>query len=157
MKKSSIVKNNLSNLRPAVARDPSGAVGRNLEAYLLLELLRLPSYGYDLIKRIADYGLKRVREPGVIYKVLRALEEAGEIRSKWTPQSSGPARRYYQITESGRETLRRRAYHLKRHRERIDRLLEDYEELTGDSLTAEPGMEVYEQKLLVGSRRKPPR
>ncbi|NIO06543.1 MAG: hypothetical protein GTO40_00620, partial [Deltaproteobacteria bacterium] len=114
-------------------------------------------YGYDLINRIADYGFKRVREPGVIYKVLRALEEAGEIRSKWTPQSSGPARRYYQITESGRETLRRRAFHLKRQRERIERLLEDYGKLTGDSLAVDPGTELPEQKLGVGGRRKPRR
>ncbi len=154
MKKSSKGKNNLSILRRANARDPSGAVGRNLEAFLLLELLRLPSYGYNLIRRLADYGFKRATEPGVVYKVLRSLEEAGAIRSKWSPQESGPARRYYQITDNGRELLRRRTYHLKRQKDRIERLLEDYVKLTGNSLAAEPASEMVEQNQGTAGRRK---
>ncbi len=154
MKKSSKGKNNLSILARANARDPSGAVGRNLEAFLLLELLRLPSYGYDLIRRLADYGFKRATEPGVVYKVLRSLEEAGAIRSKWSPQESGPARRYYQITDNGRELLRRRTYHLKRQMDRIEQLLNDYVKLTGESLAAEPVLEMVDQKQGTAGRRK---
>lgn len=155
MKKSPKGKSNLSTLlKRANTRDPSGAVGRNLEAFLLLELLRLPSYGYDLIRRLADYGFKRATEPGVVYKVLRSLEEVGAIRSKWTPQVSGPARRYYQITDSGREILQRRTYHLKRQRDRIERMLEDYVKLTGDSLTAEPAAGIYEPNRGAGGQRK---
>ena len=154
MKKVPIAKNKLSTIKRADARDPSRAVGRNLEAFLLLELLRLPSYGYDLIRRLADYGFKRASEPGVIYKILRSMEETGAIRSKWTPQESGPARRYYQITDNGREILRRRTYHLKRLRDRIEQLLEDYVKLTGDSLTEEPVAEIYEQNLGASGRRK---
>jgi DNA-binding PadR family transcriptional regulator len=154
MKKTSKGKNNLSTLGRANARDPSGAVGRNLGAFLLLELLRLPSYGYDLIRRLADYGFKRANEPGVVYKVLRSLEEAGAIRSKWSPQESGPARRYYQITDNGRELLRRRTYHLKRQLDRIEQLLEDYVKLTGNSLAAEPASEMVEQNQGTAGRRK---
>ncbi len=154
MQKSPKSKNNLSTLARVSARDPSGTVGRNLEAFLLLELLRLPSYGYDLIRRLAGYGFKRATEPGVVYKVLRSLEEAGAIRSKWTPQESGPARRYYQITDSGRELLRRRTYHLKRQMDRIKRLLGDYVSLTGDPLSVEPASENVEQKQGTAGRRK---
>ncbi len=154
MKKSSKVKNNLSILGRATARDPARAVGRNLEAFLLLELLRLPSYGYDLIRRLADYGFKRATEPGVVYKVLRSLEEAGAIRSKWSPQESGPARRYYQITDNGMELLRRRTYHLKRQMDRIEQLLEDFVKLTGESLAAEPAAEIFEQNRGTTGRRK---
>ncbi len=154
MKKTSKSKNNLSTLARVSARDPSGAVGRNLEAFLLLELLRLPSYGYDLIRQLAGYGFKRATEPGVVYKVLRSLEEVGAIRSKWTPQESGPARRYYQITDSGRELLRRRTYHLKRQMDRIKRLLGDYVSLTGDPLSVEPASENIEQKQATTGRRK---
>ena len=154
MKKSSKDKKNLSTLSRANARDPSGTVGRNLEAFLLLELLRLPSYGYDLIRRLGDYGFKRANEPGVVYKVLRSLEEAGAIRSKWSPQESGPARRYYQITDNGLELLRRRTYHLKRQMDRIEQLLEDYVKLTGNSLAAEPVSEMVEQIQGPVGRRK---
>ena len=116
-------------------RDPSGTIGRNIEPFLLLELLRAPSYGYDLIRRLADYGFRRATaEPGVVYKVLRALEDGGSIRSQWSPQESGPARRYYEITDSGREVLRRRLYHLRRYLDRVELLVTAYSSLTGDEL-----------------------
>src|SRR4051794_12139026 len=90
-------------------RDPSGTIGRNLEPFLLLELLKAPSYGYDLIRRIDEYGFRRAtNEPAVVYKLLRSLEEAGSIASLWSTAGSGPARRYYETTDSGRDLLRRR-------------------------------------------------
>jgi len=114
-------------------RDPSGTVGRNIEPFLLLELLRAPSYGYDLIRRLADYGFRRATdEPGVVYKVLRALEDAGSIRSTWSTRESGPARRYYEITEDGQDLLGHRVGQLRRFRDRLTRLLDEYEGLTGD-------------------------
>lgn len=138
MKKSSRVKNRPADPGRAGSRDPSRAIGRNLEAFLLLELLRAPSYGYNLIRTLANDGFKRAMEPGVVYKVLRSLEESGAIRSNWSPQESGPARRYYQITDQGRELLRGRAYHLKRQMDRTQRLLQNYFSLTGDPLTIDP-------------------
>ncbi len=117
---------------PAGGRDPSSTIGRNIEAFLLLELLRAPSYGYDLTKRLADYGFRRVpNEPAVVYKVLRALEESGAIVSRWSTEGSGPARRYYEITEPGLRLLHERAGHLDRQRLRTERFLERYAALTG--------------------------
>jgi PadR family transcriptional regulator PadR len=114
-------------------RDPSRAIGRNIEPFLLLELLRAPSYGYDLIRRLADYGFRRATaEPGVVYKVLRALEDRGSIHSNWSTQESGPARRYYEITDEGRDALRQRVGHLQRYVERVESLLSDYVALTGE-------------------------
>ena len=119
-------------------RDPSGTIGRNIEAFLLMELLRAPSYGYDLIRRLSDYGFRRAAaEPGVVYKVLRSLEDSGCIHSEWSTQESGPARRYYEITDQGRDLLRHRVHHLKRYLDRVERLLADYTRLTGDDLTGE--------------------
>lgn len=125
------------------ARDPSGTIGRNIEPFLLLELLRAPSYGYDLIRRLSDYGFRRAtEEPAVVYKVLRALEDGGSIRSEWSPQESGPARRYYQITDSGRTVLRRRLYHLRRYLDRVEKLVAAYSRITGDELHGDvPGDE----------------
>ncbi len=154
MKKSSSENNRHSDLKRASRWDPSGAVGRNLEAFLLLELLREPSYGYDLIRKLADYGFKRATEPGVVYKLLRSLEESGAIRSKWSPQESGPARRYYQITNQGRELLRRRAYHLKRQMDRTQRLLNDYVSLTGDHLTMDPLREDFHRRRAAAGQRR---
>ena len=111
-------------------RDPSGTIGRNIEPFLLLELVRQPSYGYELIRRLADYGFRRATdEPGVVYKVLRSLEDHGSILSTWSTQESGPARRYYEITADGRELLQRRVGQLRRTQDRIDRLLREYAQL----------------------------
>jgi poly-beta-hydroxybutyrate-responsive repressor len=123
-------------------RDPSGTIGRNLEPFLLIELLRAPSYGYDLIRRLADYGFRRApTEPGVVYKVLRSLEEAGSIESTWSTEGSGPARRYYQLTDAGRQALARRARYLSRSQERTERFLRAYVSLTGDDLSDDRGDE----------------
>lgn len=111
-------------------RDPSGTIGRNLEPFLLFELLRAPSYGYDLIRRLADSGFRRApTEPAVVYKVLRSLEDSGFIRSMWSTQESGPARRYYQLTEAGEGLLERRVGQLRRYLDRVERLLREYEAL----------------------------
>jgi len=114
-------------------RDPSGTIGRNIEPFLLLELVRQPSYGYDLIRRLSDYGFRRAaEEPGVVYKVLRSLEDQGCILSTWATQESGPARRYYEITTGGRQLLARRVTQLRRFQDRVNRLLREYGELADD-------------------------
>ena len=121
-------------------RDPSGTIGRNIEPFLLLELLRRSSYGYDLIRQLAEYGFRRAAdEPGVVYKVLRSLEDQGSIRSTWSTQESGPARRYYEITTGGRELLHRRIGQLTRFRDRVDQLLREYERLAAEESTVEEG------------------
>lgn len=122
----------------AQRRDPSGTIGRNIEAFLLLDLLRESSYGYDLIRRLGEYGFRRaLAEPGVVYKVLRALEDSGSILSEWSTRESGPARRYYHITEQGQDLLRRRAYQLQRYVDRAQRLLGEYVAMTGDDLATD--------------------
>ena len=137
-------------------RDPSGVIGRNIEPFLLLELLRGASYGYDLIRRLDDYGFRRaIADPGVVYKLLRSLEDNGFIRSKWSTQESGPARRYYEITNQGRAQLRERAYHLMRHVDRIKRLLDTYTKMTGEDPAIDPRPERGgPEKLAAGHRHQ---
>lgn len=112
-------------------REETGASGRILEPFLLFELLRSPSYGYELIRRLDEYGFRRAEptQSAVVYKVLRSLEESGSIHSTWATQESGPARRYYELTDIGRALLERRVVQLRRHRERIDRLIADHDQL----------------------------
>src|SRR5438445_12864849 len=89
------------------SRDPSRAIGRNIEAFLLLEVLRAPCYGRELIRRLAEYGFRRATsEPATIYKLLRSLEDSGCIKSEWASGEYGPARRSYTITDQGRMLLR---------------------------------------------------
>lgn len=106
-------------------RDPGAPIGRNLEPFLLFELLESPSYGYSLIQRLKEYGFgPRITQPSVVYRVLRSLEATGAIRSTWTTRESGPSRRYYELTDEGRLLLDRRLTQLRRLVARGQQLLE---------------------------------
>jgi len=98
--------------------------------------MREPSYGYDLIRRLDEYGFRRATaEPAVVYKVLRKLEDDHSIQSQWATKESGPARRNYEITDRGRELLHQRVYHLRRYLDRVNRLIGEYQQMTGDDLS----------------------
>jgi len=65
-----------------------------------------PMYGYQIAKHIENrkegvLGMKQ----GALYPVLRSLAGSGLLESKIEPSVSGPPRRYYTITASGREAL----------------------------------------------------
>jgi len=101
--------------------------GRNAEPFILLILRDGRSYGYEIRSRLEAFGFRRAaREPGVVYRLLHSLEQAGLIDSEWDLTASGPARRYYRLTESGEAQLRRGAEHLERHAQRIARFFEAY-------------------------------
>jgi PadR family transcriptional regulator, regulatory protein PadR len=63
-------------------------------------------YGYEIAKRlaIANDGASIFKD-GTIYPVLRALSAAALLTSRIVPSYSGPPRRYYRITDTGRAVL----------------------------------------------------
>jgi PadR family transcriptional regulator PadR len=67
-----------------------------------------PMYGYQIAK-IIDEGRENgpIIKLGTLYPVLRSLERSGLLESRVEPSVAGPPRRYYQITESGRQVLKR--------------------------------------------------
>lgn len=66
-----------------------------------------PMYGYQIAKFIETHDEKiPMMKQGALYPVLRSLESSGLLDSHVDPSVSGPPRRYYRITESGRETLK---------------------------------------------------
>lgn len=65
-----------------------------------------PKYGYQIAKDIeARSAAAPMMKQGALYPVLRSLEAAGLLISRVEPSVSGPPRRYYQITDEGRDTL----------------------------------------------------
>jgi PadR family transcriptional regulator PadR len=67
-----------------------------------------PMYGYEIAKLIeANVKDIPIMKQGALYPVLRSLESSGLLESEVEPSVSGPPRRYYKITETGRETLER--------------------------------------------------
>ena len=65
-----------------------------------------PMYGYQIAKMLEDNSQDEpMMKQGALYPVLRSLEKSGLLASKVEPSISGPPRRYYTITDVGRETL----------------------------------------------------
>jgi PadR family transcriptional regulator PadR len=79
-------------------------------ALVLLSLLSRsskPMYGYQIAKRVREFGLAPMAmKQGALYPVLRSLEANGLLTSEVQPSVSGPPRRYYSVTAVGRDALR---------------------------------------------------
>ena len=67
------------------------------------------TYGYQIIKEIErrSQGYFRFKE-GTVYPALHKLERDGLLRGEWKKQRGEQERRYYSITEKGREVLLRK-------------------------------------------------
>lgn len=65
-----------------------------------------PMYGYQIAKLLEDQSQETpMMKQGALYPVLRSLEGSGLLESNVEPSVSGPPRRYYTITDAGRQTL----------------------------------------------------
>ena len=62
-------------------------------------------YGYDIVRRLRDGGLADVGDASV-YGTLRRLYSGGSLTSYVVPSESGPHRKYYGITPTGRTQLK---------------------------------------------------
>ncbi|HUK95268.1 MAG TPA: PadR family transcriptional regulator [Gaiellaceae bacterium] len=74
-----------------------------MELAVLAVLSRGETYGYDILAQLEDAGLSGVGDASV-YGTLRRLEEAGHLHSRLATSASGPARKYYTVTETGRQS-----------------------------------------------------
>ena len=64
-----------------------------------------PMYGYQIAKRLEQGGGLLSGKQSALYPVLRNLDAGGLLASEIEPSVAGPPRRYYRITEQGREVL----------------------------------------------------
>src|SRR6266568_4970385 len=78
---------------------------------VLLMLREWSSYGYELMEKMATFGLAAMN-PGTFYRTLRQMEKNGMVSSNWDTSEGGPARRVYSITGEGETYLRYRAQSL---------------------------------------------
>lgn len=85
--------------------DVRARVERLGEAALLVLLAERPTHGYELLDALpALVGSERV-DVGNLYRVLRSLEDEGLVRSEWSAELPGPAKRTYWLTDEGRAAL----------------------------------------------------
>ena len=87
-------------------RTGSGKSERYIQPSILMGLRRTPSYGYEIIQTIQEFGfVEGQAPPGMIYRHLRELEAAGLVASSWKTEGRGPAKRVYELTPEGKEAL----------------------------------------------------
>ena len=82
-------------------------IRRFVEPALLLLLHMKPRHGYSLIEglQVVGFGNYPV-DPSAIYRILRQLETAEMVTSRWdTKSTAGPPRRVYCLTEAGNQYL----------------------------------------------------
>lgn len=75
-----------------------------LEYCVLALLQREPSYGVDLASRLGRHRVLFASE-GTLYPLLSRLRKQGWVESTWQESTTGPPRRYYQLTDSGQTAL----------------------------------------------------
>lgn len=76
-----------------------------LEFCVLLMIAQGERYGYELITRLEKRPILAAKE-STIYPLLRRLLKEGLLRSTWRDSAEGlPPRKYYAITDSGRDYL----------------------------------------------------
>lgn len=73
-----------------------------LDMCVLAMLARQDGYAYDIASRLAqDIGMGE----GTIYPLMRRMQADGLVKTYLEESSSGPPRKYYQLTRAGHAAL----------------------------------------------------
>ena len=86
----------------------------------VLSQLHEEQYGYSLMKRLEDQGMQI--DQGTLYPLLRRLEEQNLLQSDWRVDTSRP-RRYYILSEVGKQVLEEMTSEWSRIKNTVDTLL----------------------------------
>lgn len=108
-----------------------------LELCVLAVLERGESYAFDIVRNLSDAG-ELLTSEGTIYPLLARMREQRMVTTTWRESASGPPRRYYNLTDSGRRALVDLAGDWSRFRDAVDALLAIRETSRGEVNRAAP-------------------
>ena len=74
-----------------------------LEYCILLVIDGKPLYASDIIQALKE--AKMIVVEGTLYPLLTRLKNAGLLAYRWEESTQGPPRKYYELTDSGRQFL----------------------------------------------------
>ena len=98
-----------------------------IELCILALIARQDMYGYDIVRAMEKYT--DINE-GTVYPILRRLTKDGYFATYLVESASGPARKYYTMTDRGRIYLKKN--------------IEDWEEIMRPVDGKEPYIMVYQ-------------
>ena len=82
------------------------------------------TYGYAVAQQLKTAGLGTVKG-GTLYPILNRLQDDGLLTSSWREGAGGPGRKFFTLTQIGREHLTRRTAAWRDFTERAAGLLPD--------------------------------
>ncbi|AOT72300.1 PadR family transcriptional regulator [Geosporobacter ferrireducens] len=85
--------------------DRSQLMRGTLEGCIVKIISEEETYGYEIVSRLRTYGFEDVGE-GSTYPILVRLEKKKIISSIYKESPLGPKRKYYFLTDMGKEFLR---------------------------------------------------
>ena len=77
-----------------------------LELCILNDIRNRKMYGYEIVRRMRKIEGLIISE-GAIYPILSRLKRQGLVETSIQESSSGPARKYYKLTQRGEEMVSR--------------------------------------------------
>ena len=108
----------------------SDLIRGHTDTIILARLMGEDNYGYEINKSIQlKTGGKYELKEATLYTAFRRLESAGCISSYWGDEQTGARRRYYRITEKGRDTYAELIKEWASAKDMIDKLIKE-----GDAL-----------------------
>ena len=84
---------------------PSQMLKGTLEGCVLAIISKSETYGYEISRQLEEYGFGTIAE-GTIYPLLLRLEKNGLISAVYRQSEVGPKRKYYSLTDAGREEMK---------------------------------------------------
>ena len=102
-----------------------------LEMILLCLIAEKETYGYEILTQLNTRGgavLGYARE-GTIYPILYRLQEQGLVKTRLAPAAAnGGSKKYYSLTDKGRETLRELVAFWEDYAQCVDGFIKSYKE-----------------------------
>ncbi|HLQ73689.1 MAG TPA: PadR family transcriptional regulator [Bacillota bacterium] len=75
-----------------------------IDGCILAIINREEVYGYEITKRLSEYGFHDMSE-GTIYPILLRMQKEKLVTSTLKKSTAGPRRKYYYMSEKGKQEL----------------------------------------------------
>ena len=107
------------------ARTSADLLRGHTDTVVLSVLLNGDSYGYEIHKSIIDrLGGEYELKEATLYSSYKRLESEGYVTSYWGDETLGGRRKYYSVTDRGRELYRQNKADWMKTQAMLNRLLE---------------------------------
>ena len=110
-----------------------------IQPMILTILAQDDLYGYKIVQRIAESPMCKGQKPDGtgVYRFLKAMEQRNLVKSSWSLDDSGPAKRIYHITNEGKECLSHWINTLEDYHQAIGKMLEEAHMVYDKSMSSE--------------------